>query len=113
MHYIIDKNGIQPNNQELEAIDTRLSLALLRFNSIITKCEVSFIPEKSVLGTNTICCSVCVSIIKTSDFVASDSANTISEAFDVVLGRVKRKIERHLKRIRPKRMSATLRTNIH
>ncbi|MFT4654851.1 MAG: hypothetical protein ACI82S_002510 [Patiriisocius sp.] len=112
MKYIIDSKGIQPSKDELKIIDAKIGLSLSRFNNIITQCEVSFLKENETIGTNMVSCRLSVSVIKSSDFIITDTANTINEAFSITLGRVKRNIERHLKRIKPQRMAATIRTNV-
>ncbi|MFT6267221.1 MAG: hypothetical protein ACJAVV_000011 [Alphaproteobacteria bacterium] len=108
MQYTIDNSGIQPNSDELELIDAKIGLSLSRLNNIITHCEVLFLKESGPIGTNMVSCRLSVSIIKSSDFVVTDRANTVGEAFAITLSRIKRNIEMHLKRSKPRRMTSTL-----
>jgi hypothetical protein len=108
MQYTIDSNGIQPSKLELEAIDTKICLSLSRFKNIITFCEVSFFKEDAAIGANMLSCRLSISIIKASDFVIVDRGKTINEAFFITLARIKRNIERHLKRTKLHRMTPLL-----
>ena len=110
MQYTIDNSGIQPSVDDLETIETSIGLTLSRFSSIITRCDVSFFNDSIHCEPNMVSCRLSVSLIKSPDFTVANTADSISESFPIALNRVKRSIERHLKRSKPSRMSMMPRT---
>lgn len=107
MQYSINSDGLLPNEHETEAIDAKIGLSLGRFNNIISSCDVNFQMEKQQDG-NIMRCHIHVILNNSSDFVVSDSGKDKVESFRSALERIKRNIERHLKRQNISRTSKSL-----
>ena len=104
MQYSILTNQILLSKTDKDVIESNVGLYLSRFNSIVTQCKISFLIDQTSSGQDMISCHLLVSTTKTPDFEVSNSADTISDALLIALGRVQRGIERHLKRTGPQRM---------
>ncbi len=98
MQYIIEPNGVQPCGKERALIDVRIGLALSRFNSIIANTHIQFSQADSQVGQNLCSCSVRVQLKNNTDFVITDTGINIETSFSSAISRMKRTIERHLKR---------------
>jgi ribosome-associated translation inhibitor RaiA len=108
MQYRISDKGLAPNKDELNAIEAKIGLSLSRFTHLITKCEIIFENKHTQDAKTLITCCITVNMANNIEFVISDTASSINEAFPMALGRIKRNIERHLKRHHAKRSGASL-----
>lgn len=106
MQYAIDNEGLQPDEKELKAIETQIGLTLSRFTNIVTNCSISFTNGSCAYPNNTITCHLCVSLNQI-EIEITDTGDNISDVFALTLSRVKRSIERHLKRNRLNRISTS------
>jgi hypothetical protein len=97
MHYHIDSNGLQPDPKERKTISTQIGLVLSRYNNIVTNCSIKFTDESEVYPSNMIACHLTVSL-QQIEVVITDTGPSINEVCVSALGRVKRNIERHLRR---------------
>lgn len=97
MQYEIDSNGLQPDEAERKAITAQVGLVLSRYNNIVTNCSIKFIDESNAYPNTIIACHLSVTLHQI-EVVISDSGGTINDVCASALGRVKRSIERHLKR---------------
>lgn len=97
MQYHINNRGLTLGKLEKEAIDAKIGLSLGRFTNLISKCELRFAQDQQATSI-LFSCSIHVVLKKNVDFVVSDFGKTKVDAFRSALERIKRNIERHLKR---------------
>lgn len=97
MQYQIDSNGLQPDPKERKTISTQIGLVLSRYNNIVTNCSIKFTDESKVYPNNMVACHLTVSL-QQIEVVITDTGPSINEVCVSALGRVKRNIERHLRR---------------
>lgn len=97
MQYHINSQGLTLGKLEKEAIDAKIGLSLGRFTNLISECELSFAQDQQVTST-IYSCSMRVVLKNNVDFIVSDFGKTKIDAFRSALERIKRNIERHLKR---------------
>lgn len=110
MQYQIDSNGLQPDQKERKTISSQIGLVLSRYNNIVTNCSIKFTDESTVYPNNIVACHLTVSLHQI-EVVITDTGPNINDVCASALGRVKRNIERHLRRSRANRvhMSASTR----
>lgn len=107
MQYTIRQNYENVSDNDREFIDSRIGLSLSRFNSITSNFEIRF--DKVEHGKKPLtACTICIKMTNAADFVVTDSAESVQQAFVVTLNRVKRNIERHLKRSKGSRLGPSL-----
>lgn len=98
MQYLINNDGIEPNELDRELIETKIGLSLSRFANIISKCEISFKEVPQQRAKALICCTIDIKTNAQTQFTVSDSASSISQSFPLALNRITRNIDRHNKR---------------
>ncbi len=98
MQYKIDSAELAPSKSEITAIDAKIKLSLVRFNDIIVKCDIKFWPTISTASKPLIVCTIKVRCVHDIHFIVTDTARDIQASFTLALGRLKRNIDRHLKR---------------
>lgn len=104
MQFVIDKTGIIPNTSDMEFIEAKIGLSLSRFNSLISQFDISFSSAESS-GQNIVVCTIHISMANSPDFVISDSSKSLQDSFALALNRIKRNIERSIKRKGTSRIS--------
>ncbi len=97
MQYQINDNGILLGKLEKEAVDAKIGLSLGRFTNLISECELTFSQDQQS-ASPLYSCSIHVVLKNNVDFVVSDFGQTKVDGFRSALERIKRNIERHLKR---------------
>ncbi|MDT0594501.1 hypothetical protein [Glaciecola petra] len=107
MRYTIHENSENINDNDREFIDSRVGLSLSRFNNITSSFDIVF--DKLDNGKSPLTsCTICIKMTNATDIVVTDSANSIQQAFLITLNRVKRNIERQLKRSKGSRLGPSL-----
>lgn len=105
MHYLINNKGITPTADEVKLIDARVGLTLSRFSNILHRCEVKFTHVDDGHTMALIGCSINVNLHASTDLAVFDVGSSIEDAFGLTIERIKRNIERHLKRRKTMRAS--------
>lgn len=105
MQYQIDRNGLQPDLEERKMIATQIGLFFSRYNNIVTNCNLKFTHESNEYPNNIVACHLTVSLHQI-EVVIADTGLNINDVCASALGRVKRNIERHLRRSRANRVQA-------
>ncbi|MGB3726171.1 MAG: HPF/RaiA family ribosome-associated protein [Glaciecola sp.] len=98
MHYFIDTKGIQPTEQELQQLETRLGIGLSRYHGIISKCDIHFSLVEANVHNSEVKCEITVLMANASQVTIQDISTDLSDAFHNAISRTKRSIERQLKR---------------
>lgn len=95
------------NAEDLEMINERVNLSLSRFNTIINKCELKITNENDRHSPQTtmVSCSIYLALQNGTEINCNELGKNLDESFSASLSRIKRGIERHLKRGKTNRIS--------
>jgi hypothetical protein len=107
MQALIKTHEFDLNSEDLEMINERINLSLSRFNTIISKCELIITNEydKHSPQTAMVCCSIQIVLQNGTKINCNELGKHLDESFLASLSRIKRGIERHLKRGKTNRIS--------
>lgn len=99
MQYQISQQGIQPTGNELRVIETRLALYLSRYSNIVSDFEIHFehISEHQASST-LVQCTLSIKLQNDNKIHITDTGKSLSDAFLISITRLKRTVERNLKR---------------
>lgn len=99
MHYQIENTGLKPSEEDIKLIETRLALYLSRYNNLINDLTILFSRvEEKHRDECLIHCRINLKLRQVGNIEMKDASRSISDAFMVTATRLKRSIERQLKR---------------
>jgi hypothetical protein len=108
MQYNIDNNGVIPTRAQIRVMDSRLNLALSRYNNLLNKCVIKFTKINDDSSNGLILCEITASFNASTHFEISDVGTDINDVFAISINRIKRNIERHLNRRKATRLDNDL-----